>query len=1065
MPKDASSIRCVSCASASRFALNFGSNFFKVFLLEDTSNHHLTGGIVSRKIVLLSTFILVPCLFAQTTPAVGIRTNTPTVHALKNLTIVVAPGKRIEKGTIVIRDGLIESAGGSADAPADARVWDCTGLTAYAGLIDLYTDIGQPKPKPVLPGQPVSPPPAMPAEPPRGAANWNSQVHPELSGADQFAQDKESAEKFRAMGFTTVLTAPPNGIFRGSSALVNLGDGSANKQTLRKDVTENVSFARDPAGDAYPTSLMGAIALIRQTLLDARWYGEASRVHAKSPKQERPEENRSLAALGEAAAGKQPVLFETSEELSMLRAAKIAREFSLQYWVRGNGYEYRRIDAVKDINAPIILPLSFPDPPSVNTSGEALDVSYEELRHWDFAPENPARLREAGVTFALTTSNLKDVTKFRALLRAAVERGLKPDDALASLTTIPAKLVGMEKSLGTIEAGKLANIVLADGDLFAEKTKIRETWIDGLRYEVKPAPQVEARGTWAYSLMITPMRADTGSLVIAAEPEALLATIARGNVKVKATTATLSEKNIVLVFPGDSLGYNGVVRMTGSAEDSTMAGSGELPDGASFQWSARLKTSFVQPPDTAKKAAIQRASFDVVYPDGAFGRKELPSQPDNVLVRGGYLWTSTLRGNLENTDILISKGKIAKIARDITAPNGAVVIDAEGKHITAGLIDCHSHSAIGGGVNEVGQTITAEVRIGDVVNSDDIAIYRELAGGLTTINALHGSANPIGGQNQVLKLRWGMLPEQMKIEGDPEGIKFALGENPKQSNWGDRFNTRYPQTRMGVEQIIRDEFKAAQDYRKKMEEAKKNPEKIPPRRDLELDAIVEILKGTRLVHSHSYRQDEILMLIRVADDFGFRIATFQHVLEGYKIAEAIAKHGAGASTFSDWWAYKYEVIDAIPYNGALMHDVGVVVSYNSDSDELARRLNTEAAKAVKYGGLTEAEALKLVTINPARQLRIDDRVGSLEVGKDADFVIWSGPPLSTYSVCEQTWIDGRKYFDRDDDRAMNARIEKERVELIQKVLKSSKPPTGNIGPTPPRRRSSYSCTAGEGGAQ
>jgi imidazolonepropionase-like amidohydrolase len=270
---------------------------------------------------------------------------------------------------------------------------------------------------------------------------------------------------------------------------------------------------------------------------------------------------------------------------------------------------------------------------------------------------------------------------------------------------------------------------------------------------------------------------------------------------------------------------------------------------------------------------------------------------------------------------------------------------------------------------------------------------------------------------------------------------------------------------MGVEQIIRDEFSAARDYEKKMEKAKEELDKIPPRRDLELDAIVEILNGTRLVHSHSYRQDEILMLMRVADDYGFKVATFQHGLEGYKIAEAIARHGAGVSTFSDWWAYKYEVIDAIPYNGALMHDVGVVVSYNSDSDELARRLNTEAAKAVKYGSVSEEEALKFVTINPAKQLRIDNRVGSIEVGKDADFVIWSGSPLSTYSVCEQTWIDGRRYFDRDEDRAMNAEVQKERTVLIQKILAAKKSGPGSGTPVMPSKKSSYSCHIDDGGAK
>lgn len=1012
-------------------------------------------------LLLFSAGFAVSSASAQIEPAVGIRQHTPEVYALKNLTIIVSPGKRIERGTIVVRDGIIESAGTNAAIPADARVRDCTGLTAYAGLIDLYTDFGQPKPKQGAPGQQSQPPP----EPPRGSIHWNPQVHPEVSGAEQFVPDKDVAEKFRAMGFTTVLTAPSNGILRGSSALVSVGDGTPNALLEKDNITQNISFTRDPFGAGYPNSLMGAIALIRQTFVDANWYADAWKVFAKNPAQVRPEENKSLVALQSAASGKQSVIFETSDEQNALRAAKIAKEFSLSFWIRGNGYEYRRLDAVKETGAPIILPVNFPDPPNVDTPEDALDVSLEELRHWDFAPENPARLKQSGITFALTTSALKDISKFTSMVRTAIGRGLKADDALASLTTIPAKMLGMDRQMGTIETGKAADFVLTEGDLFGEKTKVRETWIDGKRYEVKAPVEVEARGSWSYSLKVSAVKQDTGSLLVTGDADALSGTIGRGSVKVKAISTKLSGKEFGLVFTGDSLGYSGIVRLTGVADGSMISGIGVLPDGSEITWSANLKTPFVQPPDTSKTPEQTHASFDVVFPEGSFGRKSLPDQPENILVQGGYVWTSAADGNLENTDILYTKGRVAKIGKNIVPPKGAVVINAKGKNVTAGLIDCHSHTAISEGVNEAGQAISAEVRIGDVVDANDVAVYRELAGGLTVANLLHGSANPIGGQNQVVKLRWGMLPEQMKFEGAPEGIKFALGENVKQSNWGDRYTTRYPQTRMGVEQIIRDEFRAAQDYAKKQEEAKDNPNIIPPRRDLELDAIVEILQGKRLVHSHSYRQDEILMLIRVADDFGIKVATFQHVLEGYKIAEAMAKHGAGGSTFSDWWAYKYEVIDAIPYNGALMHDAGVVVSYNSDSDELARRLNSEAAKAVKYGGVSEEEALKFVTINPAKQLRIDKRVGSIEPGKDADFVIWSGSPLSAYSICEQTWIDGRKYFDRDEDRMMNATIQTERAVLIQKILKSKKPGSGSGTLPMPAKKSSYSCHVEDGGAR
>ncbi len=409
----------------------------------------------------------------------------------------------------------------------------------------------------------------------------------------------------------------------------------------------------------------------------------------------------------------------------------------------------------------------------------------------------------------------------------------------------------------------------------------------------------------------------------------------------------------------------------------------------------------------------------------------VPEQPEHVIVRGATIWTSGPDGVLEDADLLVSRGKIAKVGQDLEAPAGAVEVDGSGRHVTPGLIDAHSHSAIVGGTNEGSNITTSEVRIEDVINSESIQIYRQLAGGLTAANLLHGSANSINGQNAVIKLRWGALPEDLSFAGAPPGIKFALGENPKQSNF--RSDTpRYPNTRPGVEQSIRERFEAARDYRRAREEGAGNGT-LPPRRDLQLDALVEIMDGERLVHSHSYRADEIVMLARVAEDFGFRVATYQHVLEGYKVADEIAAHGAGASTFSDWWAYKYEVIDAIPYNGAIMWDRGVIVSFNSDSSELARRMNLEAAKAVRYGGVPQDEALKFVTLNPAVQLGIDDRVGSLEAGKDADFVVWNGHPLSTYTTCVQTWIDGRKYFDLDDDRAARAALAAEREALMAKV--------------------------------
>ncbi len=417
------------------------------------------------------------------------------------------------------------------------------------------------------------------------------------------------------------------------------------------------------------------------------------------------------------------------------------------------------------------------------------------------------------------------------------------------------------------------------------------------------------------------------------------------------------------------------------------------------------------------------------------------------------MWTAGPQGTLEHTDLLVRGGRIAAIGKHLVAPAGAVVIEGQGKHVAPGIIDCHSHSAILGNVNECTNSVTAEVRIQDVVNSESINIYRQLASGNTVMHLLHGSCNAIGGQCAVIRNKWGETPDQLLFAAAPQTIKFALGENPKQSNWGNEATGRYPQTRAGVEETIRDAFTRARDYRDAWADWNAHRRAFPPRRDLQLDAVAEILAGKRVIHSHSYRQDEILMLMRLAEEFGIRVGTFQHVLEGYKVADEMASHGAGGSTFSDWWAYKYEVMDAIPGNGYLMWDRGVTVSYNSDSDELARRLNTEAAKAIKYGGVPPEEAIKFVTLNPAKQLHVENKVGSLEIGKDADFAVWNGSPLSPFSLCEQTWIEGRKYFDRAEDLAGRAALDQERATLIARAKAAKQDGGGGpllAGKWPPR---------------
>jgi len=415
--------------------------------------------------------------------------------------------------------------------------------------------------------------------------------------------------------------------------------------------------------------------------------------------------------------------------------------------------------------------------------------------------------------------------------------------------------------------------------------------------------------------------------------------------------------------------------------------------------------------------------------------------PSAIVIQNATILTVS-HGTIEHGAILIQNGKIAEVGQSVHAPKDAQVIDAAGQFVMPGIIDCHSHIAVDGSVNEGSVSVSSIANIANVLNPDDINIYRDLAGGVTTANVLHGSANAIGGQTQVIKLRWGQPASKLPFEGALPGIKFALGENPKRSNFSFPGQAkRYPATRMGVEETIRGAFTEARDYQrlwtdynKRVSAGEKNL--IPPKRDLRLEPLVEVLEGKRYVHSHCYREDEILMLLRVAKEFGFKVRTLQHVLEGYKVADEIAASGAGASTFSDWWSYKVEAFEAIPYNAAIMTRRGVIVSINSDDAAEATHLNQEAAKSMKYGGLSHDEAVKLVTLNPAIQLGIDQRVGTIDVGKDADLVIYNHDPMSAYAVVQKTLIDGKVLFDRQRDIAARPGLEKEKKALMDKEKKA-----------------------------
>lgn len=431
----------------------------------------------------------------------------------------------------------------------------------------------------------------------------------------------------------------------------------------------------------------------------------------------------------------------------------------------------------------------------------------------------------------------------------------------------------------------------------------------------------------------------------------------------------------------------------------------------------------------------------------------------DTLIRNATVLTAS-HGTLTGSDILIRNGKIAAIGTNLKAEAPVRIIDATGKYVIPGIVDCHSHSMLDA-INELTYAVTSMVRTRDVLNPTDPDLYRQLAGGVTTINILHGSGNAIGGLNSVVKIKYGRPIEEFIFPNAMPGIKFALGENPKRTNFPQNPDRRrYPATRMGVGEVIRDAFVRARDYKSAWEEyraGQKRGEKnlIPPRRSLELEPLVEVLEGKRYVHAHCYRADEILMLLNLADELGFKVRTLQHVLEGYKVAPEIARHGAGASIFIDNWGYKMEAYDSIPYAAVILARAGASVSINSDSDERARRLNIEAAKAMKYGDLSEEEALRMITLNPAQQLGIEARVGSIDVGKDADLSIWTGHPFSVYSRVETTFIDGEVFFDRQQDLARRAGLERERATLEQ--AEPNRPPARTTpSPAPSGRRPAYS---------
>ncbi|QNK64588.1 amidohydrolase family protein [Pedobacter sp. PAMC26386] len=950
-------------------------------------------------------------LFAQQTtyPVNGSFDTRPGMFAFTNATIVVNPSQTLSNATLLIKGQTIQAVGSGLAVPKGYVVIDLKGKFIYPSLIDAFTSYGLPE----ATVQPRGARQSVFLSTKKGAYGWNESIRPETYVKNIFTVDSKKADDLRKAGFGSVNVISRDGIARGISAAVTLNEGTDNNVFLKDQTAANYSFNKGTSSNDYPTSLMGSIALLRQTYYDSQWYGK-----------QKEEYNISLEEFGKQQTI--PQIFEADGWANILRADKIGKEFGKQYIIKSNGDEYQRINEVKATGVSLIIPLAFPKAYDVEDPSEARSLTLTQMKAWEMAPSNPVALEKAGIKFALTSFGLENTRDFWANIRLAIENGLTEKQALQSVTEIPASLLGISDKVGSLEKGKIANFLISSDNLFKNGNIIFENWVQGRRFIINKIDITDVRGI--YNLNIDGVGALT--LKITGTSGGSTAAIERTGADSIKTTSTFTRN-------GDwiSINFNlkknpqGNIRLSGyltSASPLSFKGEATLPDGKSGRFTATYKDAAKETPKKEEpKSTLAKGS--ILYPFGAFGNAELPKQ-ETVLIKNATIWTNEKEGILKNADILLENGKIKAVGQNLAAGN-ARVIDATGKHVTAGIIDEHSHIAGSGGINEGAQSVSAEVRIADIINSEDVNIYRQLAGGVTTSHILHGSANPIGGQSQLIKLRWGKAPEELKFAGADGFIKFALGENVKQSNFGS--GARFPVTRMGVEQTFVDEFTRAKEYEKAMT-VKGNS----VRRDLELDAVVEILKNKRFITCHSYVQSEINMLIHVADSLGFKINTFTHILEGYKVADKMKAHGIAGSTFSDWWAYKNEVAEAIPYNGKIMHNVGITTAFNSDDAEMARHLNQEAGKAVLYGNVPEEDALKFVTLNPAKMLHIADKVGSLKPGKDADVVIWSANPLSIYAKAEKTFVDGIAYWDLEKDALQIKTQQTEKARLIQKMLES-----------------------------
>ncbi|WP_317900162.1 amidohydrolase family protein [Aurantibacillus circumpalustris] len=1009
---------------------------------------------MNKSVLYLILFVALQCnLKAQSTfPTNGAPFNSHTIYAFVNANIYVDYETLLTKGTLLIQDGKVLGAGEKIEIPKNATVIDLNEKFIYPSFIDLYGDYGLPPIK----KEKRQPGPHMESSE-KGAFGWNESIRSNIDSYKLFVHNTEKANELKKLGFGSVLSCSKDGIVRGSAMLVNLNSENENKSIIIDKAAGLYSFNKGTSLQDYPNSLTGAIALLRQTYLDAAWYALNKN---KTEYNITLDEFNKLQTL--------PSVFEGNDKFNDLRASKVGKEFNVKYIVKGGGNEYQRISDIKSTSLNYIIPVNFPEAYDVEDPYEAQGISLAELKHWELAPSNPSALEKNNITFCFTTSDLKDKKVFLKNIRKAIQYGLTEKTALKALTANPAQFINASDKIGALKKGYFANFFISTKSIFDEEASIIQHWVVGEPNLYEEINTPDLRGNYILSVSER-----TYSLKLSGEQSKPKAVVLIDTTK-KRVTYDFEDNFLMLSFQIDSINN---FRGTASYNKETKGfdGNAQLSNGS---WK-KFQINFISADTSKKKPKSEPSALNlgkVIYPFTTYG-EELPEEStlfkeswnkfknrySAILIKNATVWTNNGDTVLQDYDVYVVDGKIVRIAPNIDAPKLAYakVIDAKGKHLTPGIIDEHSHIALTAGVNEGTQASSAEVRMGDVINPEDINIYRQLSGGVTTAQLLHGSANPIGGQSVLIKLRWGHNAEDMKYEKADPFIKFALGENVKQSNWGDLNKVRFPQSRMGVEQVYVDFFTRAKEYDKEQQLSAKGINTSSFRRDLELEALAEILNMKRFITCHSYVQSEINMLMHVADSFGFKVNTFTHILEGYKVADKMKVHGANASTFSDWWAYKNEVMEAIPYNAAVLTKVGVNTAINSDDAEMARRLNQEAAKCIKYGGLSETEALKLVTLNPAKMLHIDNKVGRIKVGMVADLVLWTDNPLSVYAKADKTIIDGQIYFDRDEDVKLQEKIKNERSRIITKLLLEKSKGTKVVKPTHENQRL-YHCNTIEG---